>query len=84
MMEKANQITLRNLLTELLIGGRSHLGDVVEFDLTRTMIVIKQVMVVLGHNHIAVHTLADLQLGINGSVSPLQDILLGPALSAVA
>jgi hypothetical protein len=84
MIKQANQIALRNLLTELAVGCRSHLGDIVELDLTGTMVKVKQVMVVLGDLHLAVHTLADSQLGVNGSVSPFQDILLGPAISAVA
>jgi hypothetical protein len=84
MVKQANQIALRNLLTELAVGGRSHLGDIVELDLTGTMVKVKKIVVVLSDLHLAVHTLSNLQLGVNGSVSAFQDILLGPAISAVA
>jgi hypothetical protein len=83
MTEQANEITLRNLFTELAVRRCPHLGDVVALHDTRTMVHIKQVMVVLRDLKSAVHTLADFEFGVNRSVTSLENVLLGPAVSAV-
>lgn len=84
MVKETDQVALRNLLLELAVRRSSHLGNVVEFGFARTMVKIKKVMIVFGDFHLAIHTLADLQFGVNRSVSSLEDILLVPARTAVA
>jgi hypothetical protein len=47
------------------------------------MVEVEQVMIVLSHQHSAVHTPANPHLGVDCAVASFQDILLVPALTAI-